>query len=236
MPPFEDEEIDGLVDEVGDMDPAPIAEPARAPVAASPVETPSPETDDGVWLGAPEGEESSSFADPSIAFGSSVSIEDLLGQEAAKPAIERPPIVPAPAWHNEPAFGSGFEIDRGFDPEWEQSSEPEPRPKAPPPAPARAAAPPAAEIPVRSPAAEITDDQPIAPFPFPTADSDDDSDRDVILTEVASGDDLFNDSSLEIARLADGDAREIVVPVMLGAGPSARRFKLAIRLRLDPVD
>ena len=58
----------------------------------------------------------------------------------------------------------------------------------------------------------------------------------MLLTEVASDDDLFSDPSLEIAHLADGEAREIIVPVMLGEGKNARRYKLAIRLRLDPVD
>jgi hypothetical protein len=53
---------------------------------------------------------------------------------------------------------------------------------------------------------------------------------------VASDNDLFSDPSLEVAHLADGQAREIIVPVVLGQGPSARRFKLAIRLRLDAVD
>jgi hypothetical protein len=59
---------------------------------------------------------------------------------------------------------------------------------------------------------------------------------DVRLTEVASDDDLFNDPSLEIAHLADGEGREIVVPVMLGEGPQAKRYKLAIRLRFHAVD
>ena len=58
----------------------------------------------------------------------------------------------------------------------------------------------------------------------------------MLLTEVASDEDLFSDPSLEIAHLADGEAREILVPVMLGEGPSARRYKLAIRLRLDAVE
>jgi signal recognition particle receptor subunit beta len=62
------------------------------------------------------------------------------------------------------------------------------------------------------------------------------AESDVRLTHVASNDDLFSDPSLEIAKMAAGQSREILVPVMLGEGASARRFKLAIRLRLDPVD
>ncbi len=59
---------------------------------------------------------------------------------------------------------------------------------------------------------------------------------DVLLTEVASDEDLFSDPSLEIAELAAGQSREILVPVMLGEGAAARRYRLAIRMRLDPVE
>ena len=90
------------------------------------------------------------------------------------------------------------------------------------------AAPPVESIPF-APTPDEDDLRPIAPFPIPDRD-------DVLLTEVASDADLFTDPSLEIARLADGEAREIVVPVMLGEGASAKRYKLAIRLRLDAVD
>jgi hypothetical protein len=60
--------------------------------------------------------------------------------------------------------------------------------------------------------------------------------EEVLLTEVASSDDLFNDPGLDIARLGAGEQREILVPVQLGEGREARRFKLSIRLRLDPAD
>jgi hypothetical protein len=117
-----------------------------------------------------------------------------------------------------PAFGKGaeFEIDRGFDPEW-----------APPIAPAPALS--------RSRAEDLV---PIKPFPFPDPEGarTESAESDVLLTEVASDEDLFSDPSLEIAQLASGQTREILVPVVLGEGASARRFKLAIRLRLDPVE
>jgi hypothetical protein len=74
------------------------------------------------------------------------------------------------------------------------------------------------------------------PLPDPEGDSAESAESDVLLTEVASDEDLFSDPSLEIAQLASGQTREILVPVMLGEGASARRFKLAIRLRLDPVE
>lgn len=105
-----------------------------------------------------------------------------------------------------------FEVDHGFDPEWAR-----PAAAAPSPAP-----------PMQSVAQS-------APMPAPAAHRDD-ADQELRLTEVATDDDLFSDPTLEIAHLTDGEAREIIVPVMLGDGPHAKRFKLAIRLRLHAVD
>ncbi len=56
----------------------------------------------------------------------------------------------------------------------------------------------------------------------------------VMLTEPAGDVDLFEDPSLDVTRMADGEEREIVVPVELG--DDRRRFKLSIRLRLDSAD
>jgi signal recognition particle receptor subunit beta len=62
-------------------------------------------------------------------------------------------------------------------------------------------------------------------------------DPEIALTESASDEDLFDDPSLEVARMAPGEVQEIVVPVELGqpAG-TVRRFKLTLLMRLDPVD
>lgn len=55
--------------------------------------------------------------------------------------------------------------------------------------------------------------------------------------EVLSDTDLFRDPSLEIAHLAAGQQREIVIPVQIaGEGESFKRYKLSLRLKLDPVD
>ncbi len=62
-------------------------------------------------------------------------------------------------------------------------------------------------------------------------------DPTVALTDALSDGDLFNDPSLEVANLAPGDVREIVIPVVVGQEDAAvRRFKLSVRLRLDPVE
>lgn len=59
---------------------------------------------------------------------------------------------------------------------------------------------------------------------------------DLALEEVVAARDLFDDPTLEVTRLAAGEAREIVVPVEIGEGTSLRRFKLSLKLRLDRVD
>jgi hypothetical protein len=204
MTSFGEDEIDGLVDEVEEID---------APSAPAPA-------DEGAWMGAPENDDEPTFADPSSAYGSNVAIDELLEANAPPPATDP---VPQPAWRPSPPNSAEFEVDRGFDPEWSDFEAP-------------VAAPSVAEPPVDA-APSPEDLVPIAPFPLPDPDeSADSSEGDVMLTDVASDDELFADPSLEVAQLIDGQAREIIVPVMLGEGVSARRFKLAIRLRLDAVD
>jgi signal recognition particle receptor subunit beta len=131
-------------------------------------------------------------------------------EEILDEAPMRPAAAAAPIPSIPLAPPASFEVDRGFDPEWSVPETPVERVAA-------------------APAVDMT---PIAPFPIPVEGPE----EDVVLTEVASDADLFADPTLDIARLADGEAREILVPVMLGEGPSARRYKLAIRLRLDAVD
>ena len=56
------------------------------------------------------------------------------------------------------------------------------------------------------------------------------------LTEVSGDSDLFDDPALEVARMAQGEAREIVIPVALGQPGQEKRFKLSLQLKLDPID
>ena len=59
----------------------------------------------------------------------------------------------------------------------------------------------------------------------------------VTLTEVLEDAELFDDPSLEVARMASGEEREIIVPVEVGdPDVGLQRYKLTVRLRLDPVD
>ena len=196
MTSFGEDEIEGLVNEVEEIE---------VPIAAAPV-------DEGAWMGSLPADGEASFADDSSAYGSSVPIEEMLAEETPEP-------VPVAA----PTRGPEFEIDRGFDPEWTRPAEHVEIPQFVP-----------AEAALTSRAEELV---PIMPFPLPATDEalTESPDGDVLLTEVASDADLFSDPSLEVAHLEDGQTREIIVPVMLGEGKAARRFKLAIRLRLDAV-
>ena len=59
----------------------------------------------------------------------------------------------------------------------------------------------------------------------------------VTLTEVVGDQALFQDPAMQIAQLASGAGKTIVVPVELGdASTGTRRFKLSIRMCLDPVE
>jgi signal recognition particle receptor subunit beta len=246
LPDFGDDEIDGLVGEVEDFAEAPEATPiaARAPIApippldpepVVPIASPSVADDEGLWLGTPE-DEDADFATEASAFGASASLEDLLAADLEKTnaRVAAHPSIPPSVWTPDEAPGSPFEVDRGFDPEWTSEAAPsvpaQPL-RRPDVVPVSAPAPVAEAAPWRQ---EEPEDE-AGPMDLPAVPIEASSD-DLLLTEVAADDDLFADPSLEIARLQDGEAREIVVPVLLGEGSAAKRYKLSIRLRLDESD
>jgi hypothetical protein len=69
-----------------------------------------------------------------------------------------------------------------------------------------------------------------------TAGSEQPAGPEVTLTEVVDDDDLFEDPNLEVARLEAGQLREIIIPIEIeGDGKAVQRFKLSIRLQLDPL-
>jgi hypothetical protein len=60
---------------------------------------------------------------------------------------------------------------------------------------------------------------------------------EVALTDALGDRALFEDPDLDVARLTREASRQIVIPVELeGEKGAVRRYKLSIRLRLDPVD
>jgi len=166
-------------------------------------------------------------------------VEDAFDLGEPEPEPEPPPprrgtreaAVDAPA-----PRGIAFEIDHRVDPDWGS--------------PARSVQPPTKAVPLRAAAA------PEAP-PAPAVESEANSIWDLgsvdeasaaiptpdalgldrpQLTEPLRSADLFDDPSIEIARLAAGEQREILIPVEIGDRTGTKRFTLSIRLRLDPVD
>src|SRR5215831_3679732 len=206
LPDFGEEEIDGLVGEVEDIAPEPAPIAARAPIP--PAVAPEPAEDEGHWLGSPEDED--------VTLDSRSSLEDLLAADLARTNAEvaAEPSIPPSTWPPEGSPASPFEVDRGFDPEWTADEAPLPKstpaPLPEPPAPAPDSEPiPVAEV---APWPEVhAEDAP--PIDLPAAPIE--PEEDLLLTEVAADEDLFSDPSLEIARLQDGQSREIVVPVLL---------------------
>jgi signal recognition particle receptor subunit beta len=241
---FDEDEIEGIMAEVEDA----YDVPAEVPVAVA-EEPKAPEQEDGVWMGAPE-EDASPFAAPDAVFGSTLSIDELADVVEARQ--EAAPIPVAPPAPEPPRFGDfpeeRFEIDRGFDPEWAAPVEP----VAPPPTPSfrvpvreaepilepePPAEPAFAEATMTADVASLFREEPLEAASFePLPEPEPVAEETIVLTEVAGPSDLFDDPNLEVANLAPGEAREIVVPVQLGEGTAARRFALSIRLRLDPVD
>ena len=57
------------------------------------------------------------------------------------------------------------------------------------------------------------------------------------LTETVQDSDLFDGAGVDVTRLAAGEEREIVVPLEVEEPDSTvQRFKLSIRLRMEPID
>jgi hypothetical protein len=174
-------------------------------------------------------------------------IEILEEEQGEVPAWQSGPVPSAaPSAAREPQF----EVDLGFDPSWQQSELEEIEPADALPAVTDSAeALEASEI-------VLEEIEPAPPFGPPQPLSDEDElgegtpipvrltnepagaldDGTVVLAEIAGREELFEDPDLEIARLASGDSKEIVVPVEIVEGTTVRRFKLSLKLRLDPLD
>ncbi len=77
------------------------------------------------------------------------------------------------------------------------------------------------------------DEEPVAEVPEAPIEEPQD---EVVLTQVADDNELFEDATLDVANVVPGEERAIVVPVELGPEGETRRYKLSVRLRLDPVE
>jgi len=212
--PFRADEIDGLIDEVGDTyDRGDHGSTDNPPMAAAAKTAAQPSTphDEGTWMGSAEDEVSSSLTGSEPMFDATSGLEDL-----PDAPIQDSEVAPALL---EDGTGNGLEVDRGFDPDWASQ---------PPQAPSRLRSPEPSRASVFDQVGSKGTPGPIESHPPVSGE--------MVLTEVVTDTALFEDPNLEVASLEPGEAREVVVPVLLGTGAEARRFKLSILLRLDPVE
>jgi signal recognition particle receptor subunit beta len=216
---FDADEIDGLVGEVEELGENPLASddidwmpPRHEPVEAAevPEEVPVEAVEEEVPVEAP----------------------------AQELAAAGPAEIPVP---REPRF----EVDLGFDPSWqpggleeieevEDAGEPSDFVLEP------------LETSLESEVVEEPEvrdepvETPLEATPIPVHHAEETpaafEDGAVVLEEVAGNEELFEDPGLEVARLRAGESREILVPVEIVEGGAVRRFKLSLRLRLDPLD
>ena len=242
-PEFAEQEIDDLVDEVEDVedfgglgggpsfdDPLAVEQPLAA------FGPDSPETD-----GAPAFDEPSP-APVEASFGGDLGSALDSGMTAQEPPF--PPTAmggdigvgmsdgddgaigdPERSVESMDSETDRLQVDREFDPEWAMES------------PEGTGSPSDAMGEPEEPAARSVESEATADVDFGGELPDSASPGDaVVLTELASDRDLFEDPDVEVARLDSIEDREIVVPVEVGEGSERRRFKLSIRLHLDPVD
>jgi hypothetical protein len=216
-PEFADSDIDELVGEVGER------EFNEAPAMVKPVQT-SSEAD--FELAEDLSEEPPSLTveeDPrELPEELPVAVPTFQAEAPEEEAItyETPEPEPEPVQQEAAAapFGANFEVDRGFDPEW-QSDPAEPSLPGEPPS-------------IEEDDFSSGDPLDVAPEPGSGAEIGD----TVRLTDVVDEDTLFTDPGLDVVRLAAGGVTEIVLPVELGTGNDRIRYKLHLNLRLDHVE
>jgi hypothetical protein len=236
LPAFADNEIDQFVDEVQESAapeaPAP-EEGGEAMVAEPPVVEEAEETMTAEPPGVKDAVE-----DEEAVFEIDADALSLEGEAPEPEVAATPPEVDEPpAEADEPEVESSpqFEVDHKVEPEWPDQQETaaaiedtstEDDTQAKRPAVDYEAV---LEALRRSPEAEEPDQA--------VPDQVDAEQPEVTLTDVVGDQELFEDPSLDIARMAAGQEREILIPVELKQEDAEpRRFKLSIKLRLDKVD
>ena len=215
-PDFADSDIDDLVGEVGEREF--IEEPAiKEPVPSTAV--PDFELTEDLSEEAPSltVEEDPRDLPEEIPVAVPTFQAEAPEEEAIPYKTPEPEPEPVPQ-EAASSFGDSFEVDRGFDPEW-QSDPAEP------------------SLPGEPPAIEGDDLSTGEPLDVaPEIDSGEGIGDTVRLTDVVEEDTVLSDPGLDVVRLAAGGVTEIVLPVELGTGNDRIRYKLRLNLRLDHVD
>ena len=246
-PSFGDDEIQELVDEVQEAD------LGVSPEAFSPPAAPAPAMDAiDLGEGAPPLDPHTLSTAPEPIMDPTPEIADIGSPQLDEPTV---PLASAPSGAD---VAPAFEIDHGVDPDWSVGAGKPSIPMADPPADA-APETPAIEPPAGNDDGGVWDLGSIDDSPVPSVDrvvlpTDEptvapevptepaDASADVAaglprLTDAVRDTELFETSGLDVARLAAGEEREIVIPLEVEESDrTVQRFKLSIRLRMEPID
>ena len=229
-PSFGDDEIQELVDEVQE------AELAANPVELAPPADPAPALD-AIDLG-----EGAPPLDPHTVSAASEPVADpAFAADEPVPSQPDEPTLPLASASPDVPAAPAFEIDHGVDPDWSVGTEKPSIPMADsPPEPT-----PAVEPPAGNDDGGVWDLGSIDDTPAPAVDRvvpPTEVPADVPaelprLTDAVQDRELFETSGLDVARLAAGEEREIVIPLEVEESDrTIQRFKLSIRLRMEPID
>jgi len=156
--------------------------------------------------------------------GDALDLEELM--PAAESAVEEPPAPKA----------TNFEVDHKVDPDWPDQQDVAAKAGEPENAADAGSEPSAVDYDAGLEALRRGQEETESASQEPPVEEMD-AQPVVKLTEVVGDKELFEDPSLDIARMAAGQEREILIPVEFKDGEKAlHRFKLSVKLRLDQVD
>jgi len=240
-PSFGDDEIQELVDEVQE------SELAANPAAFSPPANPAPAMDSiDLGEGVPplDPHTRSAASEPSV--DPTPVVDDVVPPQFDEPSV---PLASTPT---DGSAAPAFEIDHGADPDWSVGPEKPSTPTDDLPAPPVPETPAIDDPPAGNDDGGVwdlgsIDDPPAAsvdrvalPTEVPVVEPntpDEVSEELPRLTESMPDSDLFETAGLDVARLAAGEEREIVIPLEVEESDrTVQRFKLSIRLRMEPID
>jgi len=221
VPEFHSDEIDELVGEVEQAPEAPMAPAIDRPPVDFGAETLSTFEIDASGL---DFEQPTDAGPPPL--GGAFEPGEEVAAEASEIAAEVPEVAgEAPEVERLAADGSSARMDQQSEPEWSPDGE-------------MIGPVPVDEFPADAPAEPAGGQLAAAADPAaPQAVAVESEDGPVTLSELAQDADLFDDPTVEVARLAGGGEQEIVIPVELAdreRGPV--RYRLCVKLRLDPID
>lgn len=239
-PSFGDDEIQDLVNEVQESEISAVP----AEIAPTPDPAPAMEVFDLGGDVPPVDPHT-----PPAASESAVepTVEPTAFTDNVAPSLPEEPSLPLAGAPGDTDAAPSFEIDHGVDPDWSVGTErpsipmAEAQPEVPP-------ATPAVDPPAGNDDGGVWDlgsiddaSVPSVDRVMPPADTPIEQDHGSAelprLTDAVQDTELFEAPGLDVARLTAGEEREIVIPLEVEESDrTVQRFKLSIRLRMEPID